>query len=281
VPLDGYFVFPEPWQEDMDKLSGVALPPSERAPWDGHAVELIHAALEASDRPVTLLATGPLTNIAQWLERYPDDAVQVDRLVIMGGNLREAGNIIVPGFTDGHPNTKAEWNLYVDPVAADRVFAGPLAVEVVGLDVTNDVRVTPAVAAELKARADNPAAAWWDRVLDANDWFIDSGEYYYWDVLAAMTVVDPERFCRGESLPLAVAATATDDPWLPGSDLSMPSEAADGSPRRHLDAASAGAMTAAPDSGRTPATVCLETDAEGAFALFLDTLTTPQPPTGD
>jgi purine nucleoside permease len=277
VPLDGYFVFPEPWQEDMDKLSGVALPPSERAPWDGHAVELIHAAIETSDRPVTLLATGPLTNIAQWLERYPDDAAQVDRLVIMGGNLREAGNIIVPGFTDGHPNTKAEWNLYVDPVAADRVFAGPLAVEVVGLDVTNDVRVTPAVAAELKARADNPAARWWDRVLDANDWFIDSGEYYYWDVLAAMTVVDPGRFCRGETMPLAVAAVGTDKPWLPGSDLSMPDRAADGSPRRHLDAASAGALAPAPDRGRTPATVCLETDAEAAFALFLDTLTTPVP----
>ena len=110
------------------------------------------------------------------------------------------------------------------------VFAGPLAVEVVGLDVTNDVRVTPAVAAALKARADNPAAAWWDRVLDANDWFIESGEYYYWDVLAAMTVVDPARFCRGETMPLTVAAAPTDKPWLPGSDLSMPGRAADSSP---------------------------------------------------
>ncbi|MHA7815694.1 MAG: nucleoside hydrolase [Pseudohaliea sp.] len=281
VPLDGYFVFPEPWQEDMDALSGVAVPASERTPRDGHAVELIHEAITASAEPVTLLATGPLTNIAQWLERYPGDAAKVDRLVIMGGNLREAGNIIVPGFTDGHPNTQAEWNLYVDPVAADRVFAGPLAVEVVGLDVTNDVRVTPAVAAEVKARADNPAADWWDRVLDANDWFIDSGEYYYWDVLAAMTVVDPERFCRGERMPLSVAASGTDKPWFPGSDLSMPDRAADGSPRRHLDAASAGVMAPAPDSGRTPAAVCLETDAEAAFALFLDTLTTPQPPAAD
>ena len=281
VPLDGYFVFPEPWQDDMDTLSGVAVAPSERGSWDGHAVDLIHAAITASAAPVTLLATGPLTNIAQWLERYPEDAAQVERLVVMGGNLREAGNIIVPGFTDDHPNQHAEWNLYVDPVAADRVFAGPLAAEVVGLDVTNDVRVTPAVAAELKARVDNPAAAWWDRVLDANDWFIESGEYYYWDVLAAMTVVDPDRFCRGETMPLTVAAAGTDKPWLPGSDLSMPDRAADGSPRRHLDAASAGAMTAAPESGRTPAKVCLETDAEGAFALFLDTLTTPQPSTTD
>jgi hypothetical protein len=40
-------------------------------------------------------------------------------------------------------------------------------------------------------------------------------------------------------------------------------------------------MMPAPDSGRTPATVCLETYAEAAFALFLDTLTAPQPPAGD
>jgi hypothetical protein len=53
-----------------------------------------------------VLATGPLTNVAQWLERYPDDREAVDRLVIMGGTIDAPGNIIVPGFTDDHPNTR-------------------------------------------------------------------------------------------------------------------------------------------------------------------------------
>ena len=43
----------------------------------------------------------------------------------------------------------------------------------------------------------------WDRVLDANDWFIDSGEYYFWDVLAALGVVDRDRYCVGEQMALA------------------------------------------------------------------------------
>jgi inosine-uridine nucleoside N-ribohydrolase len=70
-----------------------------------------------------MLATGPLTNIAQWLARHPDDRAGVDRLVIMGGALDVPGNIIVPGFTDDHPNTRAEWNIYVDPVPRTRCFA--------------------------------------------------------------------------------------------------------------------------------------------------------------
>lgn len=275
VPLDGYFVFPEPWQKDMDRLSGVPVPASSRPPGDGDAVELIHRVVSGSDEPVTLLATGPLTNIAQWLERYPDDSKGVDRLVVMGGNLREPGNIIVPGFTDDHPNTRAEWNFLVDPVAADRVFASSLAVEVVGLDVTNDVAVTEAFAAAIKARADNPAARWWDAVLDANDWFIESGEYYFWDVLAALVVVDRDRFCSGEALPLRVLAEEAETPYAAGSEPGMPELTRDGEPRRHLAPATAGVMVAAPDSGRRPALVCLETDAEGAFELFLDTLTGP------
>ncbi|MEQ8514517.1 MAG: nucleoside hydrolase, partial [Chromatocurvus sp.] len=72
-PLDGYFVFPTAWQEDMDRLSGVPVPASGREPYDGHAVDLIHATIQDSDGPVVLLATGPLTNIAQWLDRYPED----------------------------------------------------------------------------------------------------------------------------------------------------------------------------------------------------------------
>jgi hypothetical protein len=65
--------------------------------------------------------------------------------------------------------------------------------ELVGLDVTNKVSVTERIRGELQGPRDNPAAAFWDAVLDANDWFIDSGEYYFWDVLAALVVVDRER----------------------------------------------------------------------------------------
>lgn len=279
-PLDGYFVFPTAWQDDMDSLSGVPVPASEREPFDGHAVELIHAAIADSEQPVVLLATGPLTNIAQWLDRYPEDRNRVSRLVIMGGALDARGNIIVPGFTDNNPNTRAEWNLYVDPVAARRVLESGLPMELVGLDVTNHVQVTPAVAEAFKRRADNPAANFWSAVLNANDWFIDSGEYYFWDVLAALAVVDRERFCRGEPLAVSVDYRYTDRPWLGTSDMDMPAANWRGKPRRHLDAESAGILRLLPDAPATTL-VCQQTDAEAAFEHFISTLTTPQGGAGD
>ena len=85
-PLDGYFAFPEPWRKQADTLSGVSVPASSRKTSKLHAVELIHETLKTQDQ-VLLLATGSLTNIAQWLEKYPDDKKKISRFVIMGGLL--------------------------------------------------------------------------------------------------------------------------------------------------------------------------------------------------
>ncbi len=275
-PVDGYFVFPEAWQEDMDSLSGVPVTPAVTAHDERHAVELLHDLFRSRSTPITLLATGPLTNVAQWRRRYPGDAANMDRLVIMGGALDVPGNIIVPGFTDGNPNTRAEWNLYVDPLAADEVLDSELPIELVGLDVTNTVQVTTAFASAFKDRVDNPAAAFWDAVLDANKWFIDSGEYYLWDVLAALVVVDRDGFCSGERVSLGAAYDVTGTPWWPTSDFTMPAYTTDtGAPRRHFAAESAGVLERR--GGSTNTLYCRETDATAAFALFMDTLTSPLP----
>ncbi|MFT7321867.1 nucleoside hydrolase, partial [Congregibacter sp.] len=270
-PMDGYFVFPVPWQKDMDTLSGVAITPSVREPDSRQGVELLHDIVAAATAPVTILATGPLTNIAQWLERYPKDSSKTDRLVVMGGALDAPGNIIVPGFTDDNPNTQAEWNIYVDALAADEVLRSDLAIELVGLDVTNHVKVTTEFAAQFKQRVDNPAAAFWDAVLDANQWFIDSGEYYFWDVLAALAVIDRERFCQGDMLGLAVTYEETDQPWWATSDKAMPSASSMGTPRRHFAAKSAGVIEER--DGPKNTLFCRDTDPEAAFGLFIDTLT--------
>lgn len=267
-PLDGYFAFPEPWRRQADTLSGVPLPASERAASTKHAVEVIHSALADSDQKVVLVATGSLTNIAQWLEKYPGDGDRVQRLVIMGGAFAVPGNIIVPGFTDNHPNTQAEWNIFVDPEAAARVFASGLPIEVVGLDVTNKVKVTGAFARDFKAAAKTPAARFWDAVLDDNDWFIESGEYYFWDVLAALVALDP-AFCRGPMQPVSVSVE-TGTPWQPSSLRAIPATTSSGEQRRHLDAGKSGITRTGGDN--PPVKICRETDATRAFQLFTRTL---------
>ena len=265
APLDGYSVFPEAWRQDSDTLSGVALPGSEREPDSRAAHEVIHEVIREASEPVTLVATGTLTNIARWLERYPGDRDRVAELVIMGGNLDVPGNIIVPGFTDGHPNTSAEWNFFVDPVAADRVLKADLPTVLVGLDVTNQVRVTTGFAQRFESSVATESAEFWAQVLEVNDWFIESGEYYFWDVLAAMTAMD-RSLCRGDTHRLGVVHETTEVPWQQTTDPAMPNRRWDGKPRSHLDAATAGTLF--PEPGASPVTVCLETDPERVFRGF-------------
>lgn len=268
-PLDGYFVFPEAWRKDSDTLSGVPIKPSARVASDQHAADIIHAALASAKEPVTLIATGPLTNIAQWLERYPNDKSKIDQLVIMGGTVDAPGNIIVPLFTKGHPNTTAEWNIFVDSLAADQVFAAGLPMVLVGLDVTNSVRVTTQVAADFKQAVTTDSAKFWDAVLDKNDWFIASNEYYFWDTLAVIIAMEP-ALCHGDRQSLRVDYQTTSTPWQQTTDNSMPDKRWDGKRRNHLDAKTAGTLIK--DKTYPSITVCRTTEPARIFKTFRDTL---------
>ena len=128
-------------------LGGAALP--EPPPDEGatHAVDVILAQARATKRELTLVATGPLTNVAAALMREPDLPRLLHRLVLMGGAYREAGNV----------TPAAEFNIWHDPEAAQVVFrafaaeeAAPLVA--VGLDVTRKTPLVPADLAELARR---------------------------------------------------------------------------------------------------------------------------------
>lgn len=268
-PLDGYFVFPEAWRKDSDTLSGVAIPPSTRPVSDKHAAEVIHDAIVKSKEKVTLIATGPLTNIAQWLEKYPQDKSKIAQLIIMGGTVNAPGNIIVPLFTKGHPNTTAEWNFFIDPVAADMVLAAKLPIALVGLDVTNSVRVTSQVAAEFKQAATTNSATFWDAVLDKNDWFIASNEYYFWDTLSVIIAMEP-ALCHGDMQHLRAVYQTTSTPWLQTTDNNMPAKIWDGQTRMHLDAKTAGTLVK--DKTYPAIKVCRSTDPARIFKTFSETL---------
>jgi pyrimidine-specific ribonucleoside hydrolase len=97
-------------------------------------VELLAAVLRAAEEPVTIVAIGPLTNIALLFAVHPELAATVDRLVVMGGAIG-AGNI----------TPAAEFNIWFDPEAAHRVLAETgVPVTLVGLDVTMRTTLGPA-----------------------------------------------------------------------------------------------------------------------------------------
>ncbi len=115
-------------------LGAARLPTAARAPADGHAVDFLIGQIGAAPGEITLVATGPLTNIALALRYEPRLAGWVRDFVIMGGS---AGR--------GNVTPAAEFNILADPEAAAIVFAAGWQVSMVGLDVTLQARATPAV----------------------------------------------------------------------------------------------------------------------------------------
>ncbi len=114
-------------------LDGPTLPDPAMPLQDAHAVDFIIDTLRSEPAgTVTLCPLGPLTNIATAFERAPDIAARVKRIVLMGGAYFEVGNI----------TPAAEFNIYVDPEAAQIVFAAGAPLVVLPLDVTHKALVT-------------------------------------------------------------------------------------------------------------------------------------------
>ena len=123
-------------------LDGPDLPAPSRPPEPAHAIDWIATTIDGNPGPVTLVPTGPLTNIGLFLARYPDLTDKVERIVLRGGAIGE-----------GNTTPAAEFNIWADPEAAYRVFASGLEVTMVGLDVTHRALMTPAHVDRFTGRA--------------------------------------------------------------------------------------------------------------------------------
>jgi purine nucleosidase len=121
-----------------DGLLGAPLPAPAGTARPGHATDFIIDTVLASPGEITLVATGPLTNIALALRREPALAASVADFVIMGGSSAR-----------GNVTPAAEFNIAVDPEAAAIVFAAGWTVTMVGLDVTLQARAGRTVVARL------------------------------------------------------------------------------------------------------------------------------------
>ncbi|HEB29262.1 MAG TPA: nucleoside hydrolase [Spirochaetes bacterium] len=124
-PLTGKLVT-APHIHGLSGLDGADLPDPEIKPLKIHAVDFIELTLMKADEKVTVIATGPLTNIAVLLLKSAQIKEKIERIIIMGGAVYESN--ITPS---------AEFNIYVDPEAAGIVLNSGIPVTMVTLDVSN------------------------------------------------------------------------------------------------------------------------------------------------
>jgi inosine-uridine nucleoside N-ribohydrolase len=145
------------------------------------AVGLI-ADLATEHESLTVLATGPLTNLADALLADPALAERLGPVFVMGGALHVPGNLVCCGAPLG--NSVAEWNVYVDPRAVNVVVESGINPAVISLDGTNQVPLRTEFAQQIVGSAEAAGARIVKELFQANP-FMTDGSFYIWDALAA------------------------------------------------------------------------------------------------
>jgi len=146
-----------------------------------NAQDLIIDKILSQDESVTILITGPCTNLVKAIKKEPRIKEKIEEIIWMGGAFRTQGNV----QTYQHNGT-AEWNVYWDPKSSKELFELQLPLVCIPLDVTNHVPVTKNFLSKLASQSDSPlsnlAGQLWAMTIDT----IPSYHYVYfmWDTLA-------------------------------------------------------------------------------------------------
>lgn len=186
--------FPDYLRTLMDNIFEKAkLPDNPHPNISDSAVALIKKTLEDADGKVSIVATGPLTNIAECIEQHSHLNNKITEIVIMGGAVKVPGNINGPEVKT--KNKVAEWNIYADPKAADIVFKSGIPITLVPLDATNKVPMTEDFYRALSSKKSEKLQLIFTLFKDLVDYagmdrFLSN--FYLWDALAAMICLDPD-----------------------------------------------------------------------------------------
>jgi inosine-uridine nucleoside N-ribohydrolase len=217
---------------------------SERRARHESAVEFLISEIERHPGEITLLAIGPMTNLALALELKPEIETRIKRLVFMGGNVGVPGNA----------SPAAEFNFWFDPEAARIVLRSRIPQKIMfGLDICNTAPIRKAEFEQVTATHTPITDLYREDLGNRYPGFLHDPKAtgYMWDTLAAAYLLDPGFVTKSEVKYLDVVTA-----WgrFYGSTATLD--------RR-----------TAPDA--TPVTVMLQLDFKRVFALYKNKLTRP------
>lgn len=212
-----------------DGLGNMFLPPPKAKKIEKHASEFLVDKVSEYPGEVSILALGPLTNLALAIKRDSSFASKVKRVVILGGAFFALGNV----------NPAAEANIYGDPEAADVVFTCGANIVVVGINITTQVKLTDADLDELRQSKGRHAQFISDCCKFYRDWHVKSDGVYgifLHDPVSFVALVRPDLFTyksgvvRVETQGICVGHTLmdqglkrwnTNNPWSGYSPISV------------------------------------------------------------
>jgi inosine-uridine nucleoside N-ribohydrolase len=174
------------------------LPEPRGRPVDARAVDFLAARLQSFPGQITLVALGPLTNLAHLLRQHPGAMDQAASLVVMGGAVNVAGNV----------TPQAEFNFYSDPVAAHQIVSSGVPLTLVDLGAARQVSVTR----EELGRWKTSSHLGWLAFQLLDNWFRRDPlreRFEFYDPLALAVAVDPRlATCEQSTLTVEIADPA-------------------------------------------------------------------------
>jgi inosine-uridine nucleoside N-ribohydrolase len=152
--------------------------------------ELIINLVKNSTDKVTILVTGAETDMALALKEDASIEENIEQIVIMGGAFDVGGNLYEsPGYEGNHV---AEWNIFVDPLAAKIVFNSGIPLSIVPLDGSDNFFITSDDPKKLRKYDDAAIQVlYWLWKQNVKWW---GGDFKIWDIVAAVAVTNPEYF---------------------------------------------------------------------------------------
>jgi pyrimidine-specific ribonucleoside hydrolase len=208
-PLAGDRSFPESWRSSLDLSLRPALPSVPPSATELSAPQLILQQVNSSPEPVRLIALGPLTNVALAIKMDATLPTKLEDIFISGGA------IVVPGIIHdelpSNPNATAEWNLYIDPLAADQVFRSGARLALAPLDVTHTsgphpLLLYPSFVDKFFASAARPDAQFMAAIMRNSQLMQTSltplNAIPLWDLAAAVIAVEPQVCTNWQDLAL-------------------------------------------------------------------------------
>lgn len=142
--------------------------------------------LQKAKQAVTLIMTGPLTDLARALKKEPQIENKIKKLYWMGGSLNGKGNV-----SRVNADGSQEWNAFWDPQAVKTVFASHIPIQMVGLESTEEIPLNDQLRQHWASLRRYPAM---DLVGQAYSLIVSlpGGQLYLWDVLTTMSALFPE-----------------------------------------------------------------------------------------
>jgi inosine-uridine nucleoside N-ribohydrolase len=189
MPLIGNHQFPEPLRVAADRAFWLDLPEVTQQADPRPAPQLIVDLVSGSDAPVSIITAGPLTNVAQALQLDAQVMSGVESIWIRGGAIHTSGNVMLD---EGETSPVAEWNIYIDPAAANVVLQSGIPVYLIPLDATAYVPVTMSFVRYVQQNGSSTEMALLNELLKVLRPLLTNSNYQFRDALTAVSFSDAQ-----------------------------------------------------------------------------------------